>query len=241
MNNDNNQDNNVVSEHISLQQVVNAKDEEIKPTQEIQVNNVVNDNNIINNDNIENTGSIPGQNTYTVPGEKRIKIADDSELLYAFIGNNFQHFIIKKLNFAALFFSVFYLLFRKMYFYSFVVTILYIVSMLLVKNNLLLSGIFLTINFIVCITVNKLYIRHCRNKAENIRYKHSFYDNDSLISECKRKGGTSIISVIVGLIINALIIMFITFGYFYFINKTPINDIFNKILDFYKNNLLTSK
>lgn len=222
----------VSNNHIYLQQVAHSQEGNIIPNpseQVIEENNV----SIDNTGQISNTGQI--NNLNSSPDNKK-KFLTDSEMLYAFIGNNYQKFIMGKFNFSAFFLSIIYLLYRKMHFYSFIVMVLYIISIIFVKNTLYLSGITLTINFILGLCTNKMYLAHCRNKIDNIRYKHTFLENEELLQKCKEKGGTSIINVIVGIVVNVIIIILAISLYLYFVVKTPISDIYNKIMDYIVNN-----
>ena len=221
--NTNTNSNNLAQDHISLQDVVSNGT--VSNSNPIQIDE--------NSINIEETNSLPINNPN--PDNKR-KLLTDSELLYTFIGNNYQRFIMGKFNFPAFFLSVFYLLFRKMYFYSFIVTVLFIVSNIFIKNPLYLSGVTLTISFIIGLSTNKLYLKHCRNKIDSIRY-NSFLDNDLFLQNCRKKGGTSIYSVVFGFVLNIIVIFIFISLYLYFIIKTPINDIPQKIIDYCTNNI----
>lgn len=217
---------NVSTGHISLQQVAHSQEGNI-PTN--SSNPIIEQNESIE---IVNTGQISNMNNLKNPNSQK-KYLTDSEMLYAFIGTNYQKFIMGKFNFPAFFLSAIYLLYRKMRFYSFIVTVLYVITSIFIKNPLYLSGIFLTINFILGLCVNKLYIRHCRNKIDNIRYKFSFFENEELLQKCKENGGTSILSIILGLLVNFIIIVIIIGLYLYFIVKIPVSDIYKKIMDYF--------
>ena len=196
----------------------------------------------IQNENIENNNTIDTLNnnistmeTINNPKKSNYLLAD-SELLYNFIGKNYQKFAMHSFNFAALVFSFIYLLFRKMYFYSFIVMIIYFLMSIFIKNPYFLCAGILVVDLLLFLYTNKLYFRHCRTKIDNIRYKNSIYNNELVLLECKKKGGTSILSVIFGFIINILVICALVFSYFYFINKTPIDKIYNKVIGLYINN-----
>ena len=241
MNNENidNSESSNTSGHISLQQVVSGND--IKVEEPITIQGT--DNNINTSTSISSSDISPikedndssQSNNYVNPQNKKTFVTD-SELLYNFIGNNYQKIIMGKFNFSAFLLSFIYLLYRKMYFYSFLVMLIYVIVPIFIKNTLYLCGIFLVINFILGLVVNKLYLKHCDNKINNIRYKFSFYDNDSVRNECKKAGGTSIISVIIGLIINIGITVLFMGLYLYFIDKVQLSDMFKKIIDFYIKN-----
>ena len=196
-----------------------------------------NKENVVQNDVVSSNNSTINnglsKNMYANPNNKKEFLAD-SDLLYNFIGHNYQRIVRVKFNIPALLLSVIYLLFRKMYFYSFVVTLLYVLLLIFVKDSTYLIVGILTINTILFLFTNKLYLRHCRTKIDNIRYKHSFFGNEEMLNECRKIGGTSIISIFIGLIMNAIIIFLLIFSYFYFIEKVSFNDIFGRIIDLFK-------
>ena len=209
------------------------------PLQNIISNGVVNNNNInesteneINNiETINDNANIEDSNV-----RKTKPILADSDLLYNFMGNNYQKFVMRSFNFPALIFSFIYLLFRKMNFYSFIVMVVYFLISIFIKNPYYLYGVVILIHLVLFIGTNKLYMRFSRTKIDNIRYKNSTFNNELILLECKKKGGTSILNVIFGLIINILVISALLFCYFYFITKTPVDKIYNKVLDLYNNN-----
>lgn len=231
MNNDNlenNSGNGDNSNHL-LKQVVSGDEVKLDEAVSINGSNDANTNEIVSSNNNTSSSSI---NEMVNPNTRK-QLMTDSELLYNFIGNNYQKFIMSKFNFSAFFLSFLYLLFRKMYFYSFLIMFIYVVVPIFIKNTVYLCGIFLTINFILGLVANKIYLKHCDNEINNIRYKYSFYDNDSLRSACRKKGGTSIISVIMGLFLNACLIILFIGLYLYFVDKVSFSDLFKKIVDLY--------
>ena len=183
------------------------------------INSVNNDSNGILNNKVENNS-------------KKTYLSDD-ELLFNFVQKNYDKFVTRKFNFSAFFFSVFYLLYRKMYGYSFIVIAISILVSIFVRDELILCGSMLLICLLLGLFANKLYLSHARNKIDNIRYNHPYVDNEVLLLVCKKKGGTSIVSVIVGLIVNLLVVVGIFIAFCVVFLKIPFSSIFNKIVNDY--------
>lgn len=161
------------------------------------------------------------------------KYIRNDELLYYYVGKNYEKFVTKSFNFSAFFFSIAYLLYRKMYGFTFIIMVASIVMSYFIKNPVYLAGASFAINLVLGIIANKRYISFCNNKIINIKSKYPYFDKEQLIAICKKKGGTSILSIILGFIFNIVIIVAITFVLFFVILKKSINDIFDDILGSY--------
>ena len=131
---------------------------------------------------------------------------DPNELLEAYIGKNYNRITGKSFNWSAFFFGSFYVLYRKMYLYGFILMIFTnIVSIfglnavnidMRVSNPVIVLGALLAVNLIiglgVALTFNSMYLNYCMGKINNIkdRYKN---DKEKIINTCKISGGTNII------------------------------------------------
>ena len=234
MNDDNNEkivpNNTNASNHVSLAQIISSGNIELNNNEEI-----------INNSNVEDETTSPIPKGIKTNQERKKEYLSNGELLYAFIGKNYQKFITRFFNFPALFFSIVYLLYRKMYFYSFVVTIIYILLSIFIKNPLYLGCGILFICTLLFIFTNKLYLRFSRNKIEDIRYKYPYLDNEQMLNKCRHVGGTSIISVIFGFILNMAIIILMLGAYLYFILKIPVESLFKGMINLYSGTVIGEK
>ena len=161
------------------------------------------------------------------------KYIRNDELLYPFVGKNYEKFVTKNFNFAAFFFSIAYLLYRKMYGFTFIIMVVSLLISYFVKNPIYLAGASFALSLVLGIIANKRYISFCNNKIINIKQKYPHYDKDQLIAICKKKGGTSVLSVFFGFIFNVIVIVAITLAIFLLFFKKSINDIFSGILKSY--------
>ena len=246
---------------IKLSQLVHGEITDLpKETKEIPnpINNQVSNNETINNNQVNNntinkpetlntnpnnTGQInPINKPYVInnstvsnpnKNSNQKKYLSTEEMVTSYVGKNYNKFVYKNFNFAAFFFSTLYLLYRKMYGYAFLIMAGNVLLSLIIKDQTILLIANIIINIILGFKTNRMYIKHCKNKVENIRYKYSHYDNDSLLLKCHKKGGASILSVIFGFIFNTLIITGFFVIYLIVFLKISISDIFNKITNDY--------
>ena len=243
MNTDNNSDFNNVSEqtgqkiaeseeHVSLNDAINRQinSQFSGPIEKINIHQDTIEN--IQPNSFENTAEIISRNnsSYNVEKDSKKKFLTDDEMLYAFVKKNYDKFVTRSFNFAAFFFNVVYLLYRKMYGYAFIVTAITVLLSIFINNIIYVSIGTLVISFLLGLFINKLYLNHCRNKIDGIRYKYAYADNNTLLEVCRKKGGTSILSIILGFIFNAVVIVVVFIAYLMLFLKLPITDAFNKIV-----------
>ena len=223
------------SNSISLQQLVNSSNGTVNIVNQTPIDiheDIVESN---DSDDINLSNEIVKTNNSLLKSPHGKTMLSDSELLYAFVGKKYHSFVTREFNFAAFFLTVIYLLFRKMYFYSLIVTILFLLAGYFLNNIIFLLLAYLVIGFILGLFVNKLYLQYSKNKIENIRFKNTFLKNDELLKKCSTKGGVSIVSVVIGTVINFLIITIVLGLYLYFVQKVSIGNLYSHIIEMYQN------
>lgn len=132
----------------------------------------------------------------------------DERLIAAYIGSNYEKITTRKFNFAAWFFSVFYILYRKMYIQG---SLLFLGFTLLISflgneiSTILIAVLLIVIGFIF----NKVYVNYVKKQVELIKNNNPNSSEDELVNICKNKGGTSLFISIVILIVLSSISSFI--------------------------------
>lgn len=188
------------------------------------------------------------------------KVASEDELLEQFVGKNHFKILSNNFNICAMLFGPFYLWYRKMflasYIYIMIMTLLtYGLVFVFKYNNPVYELILYTVGSIALgLSFNKLYIKKAKRKVNKINEKYSGQmDAFEVGRKCSKKGGGSILSMLLGMIsftlitivvtiIATIIIAFITFGtltdYKFDINevknKYEFNFDFSKLFDFNK-------
>ena len=158
--------------------------------QQPEENNIVEEN-PLNNININNTNEI-------------LENISDDDLLASYVGNNYPKIGGKPFNFAAMFFNMLYLLYRKQYLYAILYYAIY------------LGLIFIGINYIIviiCLSIllgvgfNTIYIKKAKSQIELIKRKNSDRPLYEIKKICERKGGVSIIALIIGIVIQSIVVV----------------------------------
>ena len=188
------------------------------------------------------------------------KVASEDELLEQFVGKNYFKILSNNFNICAMLFGPFYLWYRKMflasYIYIMIMTLLtYGLVFVFKYNNPVYELILYTVGSIALgLSFNKLYIIKAKRKVNKINEKYSGQmDAFEVGRKCSKKGGGSVLSMLLGMIsfslisivvafIATIIIAFITFGtltdYKFDINeiknKYEFNFDFKKLFDFNK-------
>lgn len=119
---------------------------------------------------------------------------NNEDLLKAFIGKNYEKITTRPFNFAGFFFSTFYMFYRKMFLYSF---ILFLINLTIINftNQFIITILF---NIVVGFLVNKIYLYYAKNSIDKIVSQNLTKTNDELINICANKGGTSVGAIFLG-------------------------------------------
>ncbi len=128
-------------------------------------------------------------------------IKKESELLEKFIGKNYKKIMTRSFNIPGFFFGSFYLFYRKMYLYGVGV---FVLNLLI---NILLNNIYvgLLINILVAVLVNKIYVSFAQKKIQRIKETNKEKSEEELEKVCKEQGGTSVLGIILGFLIEFII------------------------------------
>ena len=147
--------------------------------------------------------------------------SDDDELLRAFIGPNYEKITTRPFNFAGLFFSGFYLFYRKMIGYGLLLAFITGIFMTLIRvedpmiNYGISLGIALAVGAIVGMFVNKLYVNKAKKKISKIKAKNSEKNIEELKSICASKGGRSFGFILLGILALILVAVIIVVALFF--------------------------
>lgn len=151
-------------------------------------------NNGVNNyqtNGINNQYNYGNQNVY-----------NDEELVDAYIGNNADK--IRKGGFSGytFLFGFFYTLYRKMW----LLTVIWYLGALMVLLFLpSFSALTYVINLFICIKFNDLYLKNVRENVNKIKIENSEKSYEELKQICAKKGGTSIVAVIIAVVVYILL------------------------------------
>ena len=173
---------------------------------QINTNNLTNAENSINKpntgydyhsqfQNVNNVQDInnPGNNYYT-------------ELIDAYIGKNADKIKSGKFSWPSFFFGVLYVLYRKMWLLWLIIIAIYAVASSIIPLPALIE--YIISGIIIGLIFNKVYVNKVREKVEKIVRENPGKTKEELKAICSKKGGTTIIPVliIVGLFIAITVI-----------------------------------
>ena len=133
-------------------------------------------------------------------------IVDDPDLLHAYAGKNYYKFLTRRFNVAGFFFSVIYLLFRKLYVAGVLIFILDILLINLIRDNIhvilpaffLGLGVNLTLSLLIGFFANEYYLFAVGWKIGRLKRKYPGRNHDELRGICEAKGGTNSIAFTFG-------------------------------------------
>lgn len=157
--------------------------------------NSTQNNTFLNNQN-NNIGNM--QNGVNGSGvyKEAYEVDRDEELLRAFIGKNYDKITSSKFNFAGFFFTIFYMLYRKMFCFSLGVFFIWGIISEFIDSSIA--------NIILCLCfgffVNKIYLFYANRKIQKIKQKNAQKSFGEIRQICELKGGTSVGLIIVGIL-----------------------------------------
>ncbi len=133
----------------------------------------------------------------------------DEKLVSAYVGSKYEKLKNKKFSFSSLFFGWEYLAYRKFYslllIYLILEKILSAVLLGVLKEKPILVICTFIPNIILALIFNKLYLNNVKNKVNKIKASNHNASEDELINLCSKKGGVSIVSVIIVMLIVIII------------------------------------
>ena len=133
-------------------------------------------------------------------------IVQDPDLLHAYAGKNYYKFITRHFNVAGFFFSVIYLLFRKLYVAGVVIFLLDILLINLIRDHVhvilpaffLGLGVNIALSLLVGFLANEYYIFAAGYKIGRLKHKYPGRSHAELRGICEAKGGTNSIALTFG-------------------------------------------
>ena len=145
-------------------------------------------------------------------------IVQDPDLLHAYAGKNYYKFITRRFNIAGFFFSVIYLLFRKLYVAGIVIFLLDILLINLIRDHvhLILPAFFLGLSVNVALSLlvgflaNEYYLFAAGYRIGRLKRKYPGRGHAELRGICEAKGGTNSIALTFGFfakIISSIVIV----------------------------------
>lgn len=146
----------------------------------------------------------------------------DGDLMSAYIGKNYDKLVYKPFNWSCFFFSFFYAFYRKMF--GFAIIIIVITAII---QNYIFSGFIsnIALSILFGFLVNRVYLTKVHKAVIKIKTNNKDKSDDELLKICSKKGGTSVLSIILGVII-VFTILFI-FAFFEVLSQFNINKLFS--------------
>ena len=150
----------------------------------------------------------------------------EENLLKIFIGKNYERITTREFNIPGFFLGTFYMLYRKIYLYGILIFILDLIIINLFNN----VYIGLLINLLIALFVNKIYVSLAKSKINKIKNINKDKSDEEIEKICKEKGGTSVLGVVLGFLIE-LFITGIFIGIAILLFGFNINNYFNKNIE----------
>lgn len=146
------------------------------------------------------------------------QINNDDDLIDAFIGQNVEALKKGGFCFNTLFFGVIYVFYRKMWLLGIIwLVINVIVDMFLPTYSSLIT---LAANIIISIKFKEWYLNHVKEKVEEIKNENPGKSRNELKDICQKKGGVSVLTVIIIVIIYVLLYVIAIYSSFNLYNTT---------------------
>ena len=132
----------------------------------------------------------------------------DSELLDAYIGKNAEKIKNKKFSWCTLLFNFIYLFYRKMWLYGILVIIASLVINIVVYPY---GGLFTLIGLIVfSFKIKGIYLKDAQDKINNLIKENPTKTKEEIKALCMKKGGTTIVPVIIYIILCIAVPLILT-------------------------------
>lgn len=133
----------------------------------------------------------------------------NEKLFLEYVGEKYEKIKNKKFSIPSLFFSWLYIAYRKFYSLLIVYVILEriysaMLSSVLKEKPILVICLFIP-NIILALVFNKLYLNNVKKKVSEIRNSNPEASESELSSICSKKGGVSIVSLILAVVVVVFI------------------------------------
>ena len=133
----------------------------------------------------------------------------NEKLSLEYVGTKYEKLKNKKFSIPSLFFGWLYIAYRKFYSLLIVYVILEriysaMLSSVLKEKPILVICLFIP-NIILALVFNKLYLNNVKKKVSEIRNSNPEASESELSSICSKKGGVSIVSLILAVVVVVFI------------------------------------
>lgn len=137
-------------------------------------------------------------------------------LLEAYIGEDYQEIVRKKINIYAFLFNLFYFLYRKMYIIGILgLIILWIIA---IKHTIFIIPYIGVIALLSGVLFNPIYLKIADIKIKRIRKNNSSTDDFELMEVCRKKGGVNAVIALLIYLIFIVSIIGTLFSFKLFLN-----------------------
>lgn len=137
-------------------------------------------------------------------------------LLEAYVGEDYQEIVRKKINLYAFLFNLFYFLYRKVY--SIGIVGLIILWVFAIKKPILIIPYIIVIAIISGVLFNPIYLKLASNKIKKLRKANPSTDDFDLMEICRKKGGVNVVVALVIYLIFIISIIGTLFSFKLFLN-----------------------
>ena len=164
------------------------------------------------NASVEQVTTTPVQATSSAQKSETEEDKVDEELLDAYIGKNIRDIKNKSFSWCTFFFNSIYLLYRKMWLYGFGL----LFGVLILDFFLPYIGGLATVGAIILFSIKfkEWYIKDAIEKIEQIKISNPGKTKEELKELCRKKGGTTIIPVVVYIVISIVLPIIIVFIFY---------------------------
>ena len=137
----------------------------------------------------------------------------DEDLIKEYVGNNYNDFKNTKFSIPTFFLGIYYFLYRKMWLYTILTILIAIASFILTFVFELWYLLFIPTIYMIFMSIkfNELYLNIAKKKVEKIKSNNPDKTNQELVNICKKKGGVSILAVILPMVLIFPIVFFVVF------------------------------
>lgn len=132
----------------------------------------------------------------------------------AYVGNNYDNIENGKFSIPMFFFGAYYLFYRKMWLYAFlwIAMIVGINIGSFIYDDNYFSFIPIILSIIMAFNFNKLYLRAVDKRVEGIKQKNLDKSSQEILEQCRKKGGVSVLAVILSVIFITIVVTFLLIG-----------------------------
>ena len=159
--------------------------------------------NLLNNEPIV-TESV---NNYNNPNNASIGMDNEEELVKIFVGKNYEKLKHSKFNFPVFFFGIIYTLYRKMWILSLIIYGISFFGTLIVPKATVFIN--LAVQIFLAIKWKDIYMKHCKERVEELKLENPTLPREQFVALLTKKGGTTIIPVIIISVFYVLLILMI--------------------------------